>query len=71
MVERYIKTVQKHLREVISMNHRDWDKRLPLFLLAYRAFTCKTTGTTPASMVFRSALQAALGGFHRQEANCD
>jgi hypothetical protein len=52
MVERYVKTVEEHLRKVVSTHQGDWDERLPSFLLAYRASTHKTTGVTPASMVF-------------------
>jgi hypothetical protein len=37
MVERYIKTVEEHLRKVIASHQRDWDENLSLFLLAYRA----------------------------------
>jgi hypothetical protein len=51
MVERYVKTVKEHLRKVLSTHHRDWDERLPIFLLTNRASTHETRGTTPASMV--------------------
>jgi hypothetical protein len=37
---------------VVSTHQRDWDERLPIFLLAYRASTHDTTGMTPANMVF-------------------
>jgi hypothetical protein len=37
MVERYVKTVEEHLRKVVSIHQWDWDDRLPIFLLAYRA----------------------------------
>jgi hypothetical protein len=36
--------VTKHPRKVISTHLRDWDERLPIFLLAYRAITNETTG---------------------------
>jgi hypothetical protein len=52
MVGRYVKTVKEHLRKVVSTYQRDWDERLPIFLLAYRASTYKTTGMTLANMVF-------------------
>jgi hypothetical protein len=52
MVERYVKTVEEHLRKVVCTQQRDWDERLPIFLLAYRASTHETTGVTLASMVF-------------------
>ena len=52
MVERYVKTIEENLRKVVSSHQRKWDKRLPIFLLAYRASTHETTGVTPANMVF-------------------
>jgi transposase InsO family protein len=51
MVERYIKTVE-HLRKVVASHQRDWDARLPIFLLAYRASTHDTPGLTPANLMF-------------------
>jgi hypothetical protein len=53
MVECYIKTVKKHLWKVIASHETDWEVRLPLFLLAYRASTQNATSLTPASLVFR------------------
>jgi transposase InsO family protein len=52
VMERYVKTIEKHLRMVSSIHQRDWDERLPIFLLTYRASTQKTTGVTLANMVF-------------------
>jgi hypothetical protein len=57
VVERYIQTVEEHLRKVVASHQRDWDKRLSLFLLAYRASTHDTTGLTPARLVFRRELR--------------
>jgi hypothetical protein len=57
MVERYIKTVAEHLRKVVASHQRDWDARLPIFLLAYRASTHDTTGLTPANLVFGRELR--------------
>jgi hypothetical protein len=37
MVERYEKLIEEHLRKVVSTHQRDWDERLSIFLLAYRA----------------------------------
>jgi hypothetical protein len=47
-----VKTVEDHLRKVVSVHQRDWDERLPIFLLAYWASTHETTGVTLANMVF-------------------
>ncbi|PNF37388.1 hypothetical protein B7P43_G16132 [Cryptotermes secundus] len=51
MVERYVKTIEEHLWKVVASHQSDWDERLPLFLLAYRASTHDTMGLTPASLV--------------------
>jgi hypothetical protein len=52
MVEHYIKTIDEHLRKVVTSNQRDWDARLPPFLLAYRVSTHNTTSLALASLVF-------------------
>jgi hypothetical protein len=57
MVERYIKTVEEHLRKVVASNQKDWNTMLPLFLLAYRASIHDTTGFTPASLLFGRELR--------------
>ncbi|UYV74279.1 K02A2.6-like [Cordylochernes scorpioides] len=43
MVERFNKTMVEHLSKVVEQNQRDWDRRLPLFLMAYRAAIHETT----------------------------
>jgi hypothetical protein len=57
MVERYIKTIEKHLRKVVASYQRDWEARLPIFLLDYRASTHDSTGLTPARLVFGRELR--------------
>jgi hypothetical protein len=57
MVERCVKTIEEHLRKVVATNQRNWDEKLPLFLLAYRASTHDTMGLTPASLVFVGELR--------------
>jgi hypothetical protein len=57
MAKGYIKTVEEHLRKVVVSHQRNWDARLPIFLVAYRASTHDTMGLTPASQVFRGELQ--------------
>jgi hypothetical protein len=39
VVEQYMKMVEEHLRKAISSHQKDWDERLPIFLLAYRTST--------------------------------
>jgi hypothetical protein len=45
-----VKTIEEHLRKVVASHQRDWDMRLPIFLLAYRASTHGTMGLTPANL---------------------
>jgi hypothetical protein len=52
MVKRYVKTVEEQLRNAVCNQERDWDDRIHIFLLAYRAATNETAGVTPAKMVF-------------------
>jgi hypothetical protein len=37
MLQRYVTTVEQHLKNVVSTHQRDWDKKLPLFLQVYEA----------------------------------
>jgi hypothetical protein len=57
MMERFIKTVEEHIRKVVASHQRDWDARLPIFFLAYRSSTHDTTGLTLARLVFGRALR--------------
>jgi hypothetical protein len=63
-IERYIKTVEEHLQKVITSHQRDWDTRLPIFLLAYRVSTYRTTGLVfgrelrlPCDLLFGTPLE--------------
>jgi hypothetical protein len=56
-MKHYIKTVKKHLWKVVPVNQTDWDERLPISLLAYRASTHDTMGLTLASLVFGRELR--------------
>jgi hypothetical protein len=57
MVERYMKTVEEHLRKFVASHQSDWDEKLPFSLLAYRALTHDTTGLAPARLVFGRELR--------------
>ena len=57
MVELYLKTIDEDMRKVVSTLQRDWDERLSILLLAYRALTNETTGVTPAYMVYGRELR--------------
>jgi hypothetical protein len=34
MAQRYIKTIEEHLRKIVASNQKEWDEGLPLYLLA-------------------------------------
>ncbi|UYV63183.1 K02A2.6-like [Cordylochernes scorpioides] len=57
MVERFNKTMEEHLSKVVEQHQRDWDVRLPPFLMAYRAAIHETTGQTPAKIMFGRELR--------------
>ncbi|XP_037910265.1 flotillin-1-like [Hermetia illucens] len=52
MVERFNKTLKDHLAKVVSENQRDWDRHIPIFLMAYRSAEHSTTGESPATVIF-------------------
>jgi hypothetical protein len=52
IVVQYVMMVKEHLRKVVLMYQRDWDERLPIFLLAYQASTHWTPGMMLTSMMF-------------------
>mgnify|MGYP005983619239 CR=1 FL=1 len=35
MVERFNRTMEEHISKVVGEHQKDWDRYLPLFLLAY------------------------------------
>ena len=45
------------MRKAVYTHQRDWDERLPIFVLAYRASNHETTGVTPGNMVFGRELR--------------
>lgn len=51
MVERFNRTILNHLSIFVSQNQRDWDSKLPLFLLAYRSAIHESTGFSPSQML--------------------
>lgn len=57
MVERFNRTLEEHLRKVVSDNQKDWDKHIDLFLMAYRSSVHDTTSQTPASILFGTELR--------------
>ncbi|XP_028417630.1 uncharacterized protein LOC114542077 [Dendronephthya gigantea] len=51
MVERYNRTLKTQLSLFVEEHQRDWDKYVPLLLMAYRTAVHKATGFTPARMM--------------------
>ncbi|GFX57866.1 hypothetical protein TNCV_3068331 [Trichonephila clavipes] len=51
-VERFNRTILNSLSLLESSNQQDWDKKLSLFLLAYRSAVHETTGYSPSQMLF-------------------
>ncbi|GFW21947.1 retrovirus-related Pol polyprotein from transposon 412 [Trichonephila clavipes] len=52
MVERFNRTILNNLSLMVSKNQKDWDQKVPLFLLAYRSAVHETTGYSPSQMLF-------------------
>ncbi|GFW27970.1 retrovirus-related Pol polyprotein from transposon 412 [Trichonephila clavipes] len=52
MVERFNRTILNSLSLLVSSNQKDWGKKLPFFLLAYRSAVHETTGYSPFQMLF-------------------
>jgi hypothetical protein len=61
MVECYIKIVEEHLQNAVALHQRDWDARLPFFLLVYRASIHDTMGLTLTSLMFGTELHLSCG----------
>lgn len=57
MVERFNRTLEEHLKKVVDKGQKDWDERLPMFLMAYRSSIHDTTTVTPAKAIFGTDLR--------------
>jgi hypothetical protein len=51
-----LKMAEHHLQKVVALHQRDWEARLPNFLLAYRASTHNTMDLTPDNQVLMREL---------------
>ncbi|GFW97336.1 retrovirus-related Pol polyprotein from transposon 412 [Trichonephila clavipes] len=52
MVERFNRIILNSLSLLVSSNQQDWDKKLSIFLFAYRSVVHETTGYSPFQMLF-------------------
>ncbi|XP_024890231.1 uncharacterized protein LOC112466400, partial [Temnothorax curvispinosus] len=56
-VERQHQTITNYLAKYVSENQKDWDRWIPMFLLAYRSAKHETTGVSPAELYFARDLR--------------
>ncbi|KMQ86314.1 integrase core domain protein [Lasius niger] len=59
-IERQHQTIINYLAKYISENQKDWDRWVPMFLLAYRSAKHEITGMTPAELYFARDLRLPL-----------
>jgi hypothetical protein len=52
MAERYMRTIKDMLSSFVGTRQKDWDKYIPLIMMAYRLSVNETTGVTPCRMMF-------------------
>ena len=60
MVERFNRTMGAMIRSLIGEEHDNWDKILPLTLMAYRSSVHETTQQTPHMMLFGREMTVPL-----------
>ncbi|KAL6459687.1 hypothetical protein MHYP_G00314460 [Metynnis hypsauchen] len=60
LVERFNRTQAAQLAMVVGKNQHDWDRHLPVVLLAYRSAVQETTGFTPALLMFGRELRTPV-----------
>lgn len=60
LVERFNRTLVTQLAMLTSTHQRDWDRHLPLVLMAYRSAVQESTGCTPASLMFGRELRTPV-----------
>jgi len=59
-VERQHQSILNYLVKFISENQRDWDRKIPMCLLAYRSSKRETTGVTPAELYLARNLRLPM-----------
>ncbi|XP_011860227.1 PREDICTED: uncharacterized protein LOC105557572 [Vollenhovia emeryi] len=68
-VERQHQTITNFLAKYISSNQKDWDRWIPMFLLAYRTSKHETTGLSPSELCFGRDLKMPLDLFRGSPPN--
>ncbi|XP_011859544.1 PREDICTED: uncharacterized protein LOC105557028 [Vollenhovia emeryi] len=59
-VERQHRTILDFLAKFISDNQKDWDRWIPMYLLAYRSSKHETTGVSPSELCYGRDLRLPL-----------
>ncbi|XP_011859058.1 PREDICTED: uncharacterized protein LOC105556574 [Vollenhovia emeryi] len=59
-VERQHRAILDFLAKFISDNQKDWDRWIPMFLLAYRSSKHETTGVSPSELCYGRDLRLPL-----------
>jgi len=59
-VERQHRTIVNYLAKFVSENQRDWDRWIPMYLLAYRSSKHEVTGLTPSELLLGRELKLPL-----------
>lgn len=59
-VERQHRTISNYLAKFIAKDQRDWDRWIPMYLLAYRTSKHETSGITPSESYFGRDLRLPL-----------
>ena len=60
MVERYNRTLKAQLSLFVEEHQRDWDKHIPMLLMAYRTAVHNPTKFTPARMMLGHEIRAPI-----------
>lgn len=70
MVERFNRTIKEHLAKVINSDQKDWERHIPLFLMAYRSAVHESTGIPPAKVLFGSNIRLPSDKIVRCNSRC-
>lgn len=60
MVERFNRTLEEGLSIFVNENYTDWDKQIPLFMMAYRTAVHEETKVTPSQMMFGREIRVPI-----------
>lgn len=64
MVKRYNRTLKTQLSLFVQDHQRDWDKYVPLLLMAYRTAIHNATQFTPARLIMGHEIRTPIGSVY-------